>query len=83
MELVLPKATSNKMNNILSYSITAILQYCWDKRIARSGDMMMNRDDLGIFSLFIKCFGITNIRLTIFEFSSVKNCTEVFAETVF
>ena len=40
------------------YHITVILQYCWDKTIARSGDMYM--DDSGIFSLVIKCFGITN-----------------------
>ena len=40
------------------YHITVILQYCWNKTIARSGDMY--RDDLGILSLAIKCFGITN-----------------------
>ena len=40
------------------YHITVILQYFWNKTIAWSGDMY--RDDLGIFSLAIKCFGITN-----------------------
>ena len=40
------------------YYITVILQYRWDKTIARSGDMY--GEDLGIFSLVIKCFGITN-----------------------
>ena len=52
--------------------ITVILQYCWDKTIARSGDM--NREDLGIFSLVIKFFGITNTSVQNFaiQISSVK-----------
>ena len=34
------------------------MEYCWDKTIARSGDMHI--DYSGIISLVIKCFGITN-----------------------
>ena len=33
------------------YHITVILQYCWDKTIAQSGDMY--RDDSGILRLVI------------------------------
>ena len=40
------------------YHITVILQYRWDNKIARSEDMY--REDIGISSLDIKCFGITN-----------------------
>ena len=40
------------------YHITVILQYCWDKTIARGRDMY--RDDSGILGLVIECFGITN-----------------------
>ena len=63
------------------YHITVILQYCWDKTIARSGDMY--RDGSAISSLVIKCFGITNTSIQNFaiRISSVKTCTEVFAET--
>ena len=52
--------------------IKVILQYFWDKTIARSGDMY--RDDSGIFSLVIKCFGITNTSVQNFatRISSVK-----------
>ena len=35
-----------------------MMQYCWDKTIARSGDMY--KDNSGILSLVIICFGITN-----------------------
>ena len=55
------------------YHITVILQYCWDKTIARSGDMY--RDYLGILTLVIKCFDITNTSVQNFaiRISSVKN----------
>ena len=54
------------------YHITVILQYCWDKMIVRSGDMY--RDDLGILTLVIKCFSITNTSVQNFaiRISSVK-----------
>ena len=54
------------------YHITVILQYYWDKTIARSGDMY--RDDSGIFSLIIKCSGITNtsVQNFVIRISSVK-----------
>ena len=54
------------------YHITVILQYCWNKTIARSGDMY--RDASGIFSLVIKRFGITNTSVQNFaiRISSVK-----------
>ena len=54
------------------YHITVILQYCWDKMIARSGDMY--RDDFGILTSVIKCFGITNTSVQNFaiRISSVK-----------
>ena len=60
------------------YHITVILQYCWDKTIARSGDMY--RDDLGILSLVIKCFGITNTSVQNFaiRISSVKTVPKCF-----
>ena len=59
------------------YHITVILQYCWVKTIARSGDMY--RDDLGIVSLVIKCFGITNtsvqnFAIRISSFKTVPKC---------
>ena len=54
------------------YHITVILQYCWDKTVARSGDMY--RGDSGILTLVIKCFGITNTSVQNFTFriSSVQ-----------
>ena len=54
------------------YHITVIMQYCWDKTIAWSGDM--HRDDFGIFTLVIICFGITNTSVQNFatRISSVK-----------
>ena len=54
------------------YHITVILQYCWDKTIARSEDMY--REDLGILSMVIKCFGITNTwyKISLFEFPLLK-----------
>ena len=54
------------------YHITVILQYCWDKTIARSGDM--NSDDSGILRFVIKFFGITNTSVKNFAIpiSSVK-----------
>ena len=56
------------------YHITEILQYCLDKTIARSGDMY--RDDFGISTLVLKCFGITNTSVQNFaiRISSVKVC---------
>ena len=61
--------------------ITVIMQYVWDKTIARSGDMY--KDDSGISSLVIKCFGISNTSGTKFRYLNFlcQNCTEVFAET--
>ena len=52
------------------YHITVILQHCWDKTIARSGDMY--KDALGIFRLVIKRFGITNNKISLFEFPLLK-----------
>ena len=54
------------------YNITVILHYCWDKTIARSG--YMHRDDSGIFSLAIKCFGNinTSVQNFVIQISSVK-----------
>ena len=54
------------------YRITVILQYCWDKTIARSGDI--NRDASGIFSLVIKRFCITktSVQNSAIRISSVK-----------
>ena len=51
---------------------TVILQYCWDKTIAWSGDMY--RDDSGILRFVIKCFSITNTSVQNFaiRISSVK-----------
>ena len=43
-----------------------MLQYCVDKTIAMSGDMY--RDDLGILTFVIKCFGITNASVQNFAF---------------
>ena len=40
------------------YHITVLLQYYWNKTIARSGHVY--RDDLGLSTLVIKCLGITN-----------------------
>ena len=50
--------SSKGAKRTIFYHITVILQYFWDKTIARSRDMY--RDDLGILSLLIKFFGITN-----------------------
>ena len=52
--------------------ITVIMQYFWDKTIARRGGMY--KDDLGILSLVIKCFGISNTSVQNFaiRISSVK-----------
>ena len=54
------------------YHITVIMQYCLDRTIARSGDMY--KDDLGILTLVIKCFSITNTSVQNFAIgiSSVK-----------
>ena len=51
------------------YHITIILQYCWDKTIARSGDMY--GDDLDILNLVIKCFVITNTSVQNFTIRTV------------
>ena len=66
--LMLSKGTKRA----IFYHITVILHYCWDKTIARSEDMY--RDDLGILTLVIKCFGITNTSVQNFgiRISSVK-----------
>ena len=61
------------------YRIIVILQYCWDKTIAQSGDMY--RDDSGVFSLVIKYFGITNtsvqnFAIRIFSVKTVPNCLQ-------
>ena len=63
---------SNGARRSIYYHIAVSLQYCWDKTIAQSGDMY--RDDLGILTLVIKCFGITNTSVQNFaiRFSSVK-----------
>ena len=54
------------------YHITLILQYCWDKTIARSGKI--HKDNSGILNFVIKCFGITN--------TSVQNfAVRIFAQT--
>ena len=55
------------------YHITVILQYCWDKTIARSG--YMYSEDSGILRFVIKCFGITNTSVKYFAIpiSSVKS----------
>ena len=54
------------------YHITVILQYCWDKTIARSRNIY--RHDSVILRLVIKCFGITNTPVQNFaiRISSVK-----------
>ena len=59
------------------YHIKVILQYCWDKTIARSRDMY--RDDLSILSLVIKCFSIThssvqNFAIRIYSVKTVPMC---------
>ena len=61
------------------YHFIVILQYVGIKRLH---GVETYRDDSGIFSLVIKCFGITNTLVQNFTFriSSVKT-TEVFAET--
>ena len=46
------------MDNI--YHIILILQYCWEKAIARSGDMDRDESCIHVFSLVIKCLGITS-----------------------
>ena len=58
------------MKNILPYHSNSA--NCQDKMIARNG--YMYRDDSGIFSLVIKCFGITNTSVQNFtiRISSVK-----------
>ena len=63
---------SKGANRTIFYNITVILQYCWNKTVARSGDMY--RDDSGVLSLVIKCFGTTNTSLQNFaiRISSVK-----------
>ena len=40
------------------YDIAVILQYCWNKTIARSGDMCEDVSD--VYILVMKCFGTTN-----------------------
>ena len=54
------------------------MQYIWNKPIARSGEIY--RDDSGILSLVIKCFGITNTSEQNFaiRISSVKTLTKCF-----
>ena len=43
--------SSKGAKTTIFYHVTVILKYCWDKTIARSGDMY--KDDSGIFSLVI------------------------------
>ena len=63
---------SKGVKRTIFYHITVILDYCWDKTIAQSGDMY--EDDLGILTLVIKSFGITNTSVQNFaiRISSVK-----------
>ena len=63
-------STGAKKNKF--YHISVILQYCWDKTIARSGGKY--RDASGILNWVIKCFGITNTSVQNFDIriSSVK-----------
>ena len=49
---------SKGANRTIIDNITEIMQYCWNKTIARSGDMYM--DDSGVLSVVIKCVDITN-----------------------
>ena len=56
-----------------------ILQYCWDKTIARSGDMYRDDSGTSIFSLVIECFGITktlvqNFAIRIPSVKTVPKC---------
>ena len=67
-------------NRTIFYHVTLILQYRWDKTIARGGNMY--RDDFGLLTLVIICFGITNTSVQNFAIRiSSLNCTEVFAKT--
>ena len=63
---------SKGVKRTIFYNITVILQYCWDKTIARSRDMY--RDDSGILNMVIRCFGITNtsVQNSAIRISSVK-----------
>ena len=63
--------------------VTVIMQYCWDKTIAKSGDVC--KDDRGIFSLVIKCFGITHTSVQNFaiRISSVKTVPKCFRKLGF
>ena len=63
------------------YQIKVILQYCWNKTIARSRDMY--RDASGIFGLVIKRFGITNTSVQNFaiRISSVKTVSKGLRKT--
>ena len=70
---------------MLSDHITVIMQYWWDKTLARSGDI--NKDDSGILSLVIKCFGITNTSVqnftTCIRISSVKTVPKCLRKLIF
>ena len=46
--------------------IREILRYCLDKTTVRSEGIFMYEDDSGIWSLFIKCWGITKFRCSNF-----------------
>ena len=76
MQTVQRLMLSKGAKRTIFYHITKNLQYFLDKTIARSGDMY--RDDLGILTLIIKCFSITNTSVQNFaiRISSVKTVSK-------
>ena len=63
--LILSKGAKRK----IFYYVTVILQYCWDKTIARSGDMY--RDDLVIL-IWLFNVSVFQYKIALFEFPLLK-----------
>ena len=63
----------------LFYHFTVILQYCWDKTIARSGDMYMIQV-YSVWSLNVSASQTLRYKISLFEFPLLI-LYQVFAET--
>ena len=76
--------SSKGANRTIFYHITVILQYYWDKTIARSWDMY--RDDSGTFSKSLNVSASQTLRykiISLLEFHLLKLCRSVCGNLVF
>ena len=73
-EISLIVTLNNQFTLPYLHHITVVLQYCWDRTIARSGDMYEDGSETLSLIILFKCFGITNTSVENFavRISSLK-----------